>query len=412
MEEIPLQNLLMAIAAGGIVGFVNEYRKITGSKIFLGLRTAIFISLLGYMFSIFSKIFSMDMALLASIITIVTISTAIYLEKVRVTGSPGGTTYVSIFLVFFSGMLEGLGYFELGIIISVLVASLGIYKTQLLDAISKIRKEDLLGILNLMIFSLVILPFLPNKYIGPYSLFNPFQFWFIVVIIATIFVAQYIVLKIYRKGLMIFSIIGGIVSSTTVTISLIELSNKNEKAGKAIAFNILFSNLPLVLVQILAFSYFTTGSFSIVRHIGLTVLLLIISMLIIFVIGKKYWESEYIETPEAPLPVLRVLEFAIIFFIIMILAKIVVIVASYLLPLTIFASSFANAAGSIFSIGLLYLHNQINAEYAAFLIQLTLLAAIMEKAFLVFLSKNKYVKLYTIVGTIALSLIVVLTMII
>ncbi|AFZ71172.1 putative membrane protein [Caldisphaera lagunensis DSM 15908] len=410
MININLTNLLMAIAVGGIVGFVNEYRKISGARLFLGLRTAIFISLLGYMFSIFTLLFPGYIALLSAIITITTISTSIYLEKVKATGSPGGTTYVSIFLVFFSGLLEGLGYYELGVIISVLVAALGIYKTQLLDAISKIRKEELLAILNLMILSLVILPLLPNKNIGPYGIFNPFQFWLIVVVIGIIFVAQYIVLKIYKKGLIAFSIIGGLVSSTTVTLSLIELSNKEKNIGKTIAYNIILSNIPLVLVQALAFSYFSTYSSKLIYYITPSILVLILALIIIGSIGYKHITVSGIPSPETPLPIGKVIEFGVVFFIVMIISKLVSILVSYLLPLALFVSSFANVAGVVFSIALLYIHGQINAKYAAYLIQLALIAGIIEKGFLAFLSKDKEVRNLTLILSLILIGILILMM--
>ncbi len=410
MININITNLLMAIAVGGIVGFVNEYRKISGAKLFLGLRTAIFISLLGYMFSIFTLLFPNYIALLSAIITITTISTSIYLEKVRVTGSPGGTTYVSIFLVFFSGMLEGLGYYELGVIISVLVAALGIYKTQLLDAISKIRKEELLAILNLMIFSLIILPLLPDKNIGPYGIFNPFEFWLIVVIIGIIFIAQYIVLKIYKKGLIAFSIIGGLVSSTTVTLSLLELSNKERNIGKTIAYNIVLSNVPLVLVQGLAFSYFSTYSSKLIYYIAPSIISLTLTLIIIGAIGYKHISVSGIAPPETPLPIGKVIEFAVVFFIVMVISKLVSILVSYLLPLALFASSFANVAGVVFSIALLYIHGQINAKYAAYLIQLSIMAGIIEKGFLIFLSKDKYVRSLTLILTLILVGVLILVM--
>jgi len=412
MVSLNLTNLLMAIAVGGIVGFINEYRKISGARLFLGLRTSIFISLLGYVFSVFNLLFPEDVVLISSIITIVSISTAIYIEKVKATGSPGGTTFVSIFLVFFSGMLEGMGFYILGVIISVLVATLGIYKTQLLDAISKIKKEELLAILNLMVISLVILPLLPNKSMGPYGLFNPFQFWLIVVVIGIIFVVQYLVLKIYKKGLIAFSIIGGLVSSTTVTISLIDLSNKEKNIGKTIAFNIILSNIPLVLVQALAFSYFSTYSNKIIYYLAPSILILSLILLIIGLVAYRYLEVSNISLPDTPLPIGKVIEFALVFFTIMMISKLVAIVASYLLPLALFASAFANVASVVFSVSLLYIHGEISARYAAFLIQLSLIAGIIEKGFLVFLSKDKSTRLITLMLSLILVAALLITMLI
>jgi len=401
-----LLNLLMALAAGSIVGFINEYRKIIGSKIFLGLRTSMFISLLGYTFSLLSTIFPRSLVVISSTIAIVVISTSIYLEKVRITNNPGATTYVSMFLVFFAGFFEGLGMFDIGIIIAVLVASLGIYKTQLLNALSKIQKKELLAMVNLMIFSLVILPFLPNRPIGPYGLINPFQFWVIVVIIGTIFLVQYAILKYYRKGLVLFSIVGGVISSTIVTLSLLELSRKRSGIGKQIALNIMFSNITLISIQVVLFTYLITKSLKIIYGIMPPCIITLSILVALLFIEKKELDLINMEQPRTPFPIKSILSFALMLFFIMLGSKIVSITAPNFLPLAIFASGFANVASTIISIGLLYTNGRIGTNVASNLILISLLSALLEKGLLSFLSKDRQTRKYAL----GISLLLVIIM--
>ncbi|MCE4624047.1 MAG: DUF4010 domain-containing protein [Caldisphaeraceae archaeon] len=403
-----LLNLLMALAAGGIVGFINEYRKIIGSKIFLGLRTSMFISLLGYTFSLLSTIFPRSLVVISSTIAIVVISTSIYLEKVRITNNPGATTYVSMFLVFFAGFFEGLGMFDIGIIIAVLVASLGIYKTQLLNALSKIQKKELLAMVNLMIFSLVVLPFLPNRPIGPYGLINPFQFWVIVVIIGTIFLVQYAILKYYRKGLVLFSIVGGIISSTIVALSLLELSRKRSGIGKQIALNIMFSNITLISIQVVLFTYLITKSLKIIYGIMPPCIITLSILVALLLIEKKELDLINMEQPRTPFPIKSILSFALMLFFIMLGSKIVSIMAPNFLPLAIFASGFANVASTIISIGLLYTNGRIGANVASNLILISLLSALLEKGLLSFLSKDEQTRKYAL--SISLLLVTIMAL--
>ncbi len=84
--------LLLAIALGSIIGFENEYRKQKGAEIFVGLRTAIFITILGYIFSLLYYLTQNAGVFAIGTATILVIATAIYLEKIKITGSPGATT--------------------------------------------------------------------------------------------------------------------------------------------------------------------------------------------------------------------------------------------------------------------------------------------------------------------------------
>ena len=75
----PLQYLLLAVAIGIIVGLENEYRMYQGAKIYLGLRTSIFLSLLGYFFAVLYFVTSDTLTLLAGIGTITVYATAGYI---------------------------------------------------------------------------------------------------------------------------------------------------------------------------------------------------------------------------------------------------------------------------------------------------------------------------------------------
>ncbi len=404
MEFPSVQYLLLSVAVGAVVGLVNEYRKISGARIFLGLRTSIFTSMLGFTFAALSYPFGPAM-LAVGFVAVTVIAATIYLERARVLKSLGATTYVSMILVFASGALVGLGLYVYGVMISVLVAVLSFYKTQLLNAISRITREELLAILNLLLISAVILPILPDRFMGPYDFFNPFQFWLTVVIVAVIFFVQYVALRASRRGLLAFTLIGGLVSSTTVTLSIIDLSNrvKEEAAQDSLALNVLMSNIPLALVQVVAALYFSTGTWYPLVYVWPSVTVVVISLIMLAVIRRSVVSPEGLEPPATPLPFMRILEFAALLFVITAASKVVGRVAPNLLPLTIGVSALGNALSAVIAVGVLFSRHVIGSVLAAELAILSLTAGIAEKAPLALISRHRGFRLTVAVGSAALA---------
>jgi uncharacterized membrane protein (DUF4010 family) len=69
---------------------------------------------------------------------------------------------------------------------------------------------------------------MPDRGYGPWQAINPYQIWWMVVLIAGISFAGYMAIKIVgsRKGLLITGFLGGLISSTAATINLSKLAEK------------------------------------------------------------------------------------------------------------------------------------------------------------------------------------------
>ena len=67
----------------------------------------------------------------------------------------------------------------------------------------------------------VVLPFLPNRTLDPWDAFNPYELWLITVVLAAISFAGYVAVRILgeRWGLLVSTVAGSFVSSTTVTVT-------------------------------------------------------------------------------------------------------------------------------------------------------------------------------------------------
>ncbi|MGC8681714.1 MAG: DUF4010 domain-containing protein [Candidatus Acidifodinimicrobium sp.] len=381
--------LLLALALGSIIGLENEYRKIKGVKIFLGLRTSIFVALLGYLFGLLFIMLNSLVILITGFGVISVIASLMYIEKTNIFKSPTATTLVSTLILFTIGVLTALGAYLYAIIVTVLVAALSFYKIEMEEFVESIERTELIATLNLLIIALVILPILPNYPIGPYDIFNPFQFWEIVVIVAVIFFIQYFTSKMIKSGFFLSSLVGGIISGTTIILIILKLSEQLKNKTKALIANGLFSsNFMMIITQIILVFFLVTYSTTALVYFLPVTLTFFALMALSFVLYRKNIKEE-IKIKRNPLPLIPIFEFAIILFVVIIAADVAVKVVPQLLPVTIFIASFANVIAASLTVGLLFASHHISASYAAFLLGLELIGAVLEKGIIGLFSKNK-----------------------
>ncbi len=387
--DLTFEYIALSIALGAIFGLENEYRMQKGVKIFMGLRTSIFIALLGDIFAIFYEILNSSAIIIAGFAVMIAFSSAIYFEKSAKTKNPGATTYISSMVLFLSGMLVGLGYYQYSIVIVILITAISFYKREFLYFVNSIKKSEMIAAINLLIISFVILPLLPNTYMGPYGFFNPFQFWLLVALVGTVFFLQYAILRISKSGLLVSTFIGSLITGTTITFALISLGNKFKKLGKAVVYNVIVvANIPMVLIQALLIIYIVTLSSKIVYYMLPVTAVSVISLMAIYVIGKKDINKKA-ERPNSPFPLVKTLEFAAVFFVVLSVSRIVAVVAPNLLVVDMFLSALANIVGAAFALGTLFLGHEISASYTAMLLGISVFAAIIEKGFIGLIAKDK-----------------------
>jgi hypothetical protein len=79
---------------------------------------------------------------------------------------------------------------------------------------------ELHATLKLLLISVVLLPILPNQGYGPDQAFNPYEVWWMVVLIACISFIGYFTTKVAgpHKGAVVTSLFAGLASSTALTL--------------------------------------------------------------------------------------------------------------------------------------------------------------------------------------------------
>jgi uncharacterized membrane protein (DUF4010 family) len=180
-------------------------------------------------------------------------------------GNIGLTTEVAILISILIGALCYWGYLTLAVAIGIATTTLLSLKLETDRFVRALTKEDISSALELAVISAIVLPVLPNKilFIEPFDVLVPFKIWLMVVFITGISFLGYIAIKFVgaERGIGITGFLGGLVSSTAVTLSFSERSKRETNLAKplalaiTIAWTVMFARV-LVEVGVLNFDLF------------------------------------------------------------------------------------------------------------------------------------------------------------
>jgi uncharacterized membrane protein (DUF4010 family) len=152
------------------------------------------------------------------------------------------TTEIAAVLTVLAGALAYWGFALLAVAMAVIMAVLLSIKVEMHEFVQRLSREDIFATLKLAVISAIILPLLPNQNFGPepFDIFNPFQIWLLVVFISGINFIGYVLVKLIGtdKGIGLTGLVGGLASSTAVTLSFTQRSKVEPLLSKAFALAI------------------------------------------------------------------------------------------------------------------------------------------------------------------------------
>ena len=231
----------IALLIGLLIGAEREFARLREEvKSFAGVRTFPLIALLGCSAAHLAEFGgAWTFGILAALIgLLIAISYAFDAREGRV----GLTSETAAIVVFVCGALCYWDQLELAAILSVVTFGFLTLKPQLHGLAQRISSEDLYATLKFAIISLIVLPVLPNQTYGPppFDAFNPYNTWLMVVFISGISFLGYVLIKVVgsRRGIGLTGLLGGLVSSTAVTLSLSERSQDHPGLARPFALAI------------------------------------------------------------------------------------------------------------------------------------------------------------------------------
>jgi uncharacterized membrane protein (DUF4010 family) len=231
-----LEGLLVALLVGFLIGLDRERAEARkGRDGFAGVRTFPLIALAGAVPMVLLPIAGPAL-LVASFAAVAAVAVVAYIRSSAV-GEIGATTQMAAVASFLLGALAGGGQFVMagaaGVTIAVLLAA-----KPRLEAFSRaLTADEVRAVLELAVISVIVLPLLPNRGFGPWGVLNPFDIWLIVVLVSALSFVGFVATRALgeRRGLAIAGAVGGLVSSTAVTLAMAERSRADEGIGRAAA---------------------------------------------------------------------------------------------------------------------------------------------------------------------------------
>jgi len=255
-----------ALAIGFLIGLQREYAHGgPGRDIFAGERTLALMGLVGCTAALAADELNSSWPFVGILVLMgVLIAVAYFVGAWR--GQVGLTTEVAALVTILAGALCYWGYLPLAVAIAVTTTVLLSLKLEMDQLVQRITREDVYATLKFAVITAIVLPVLPNQTFGPSPLdvLNPYKIWLMVVFISGISFLGYVLVKVVgsRQGIGLTGLLGGLVSSTAVTLSFSQRSQRDTELAKpfalaiTVAWTVMFSR---VLVEVAALNVALLG---------------------------------------------------------------------------------------------------------------------------------------------------------
>jgi uncharacterized membrane protein (DUF4010 family) len=244
-EQQAFYYLGVALALGLLIGVERGWKareQAEGQRV-AGVRTYGLIGLLGGATALLTQHLGPLLMGLMSV-AVAGALTAVYVANLTHDEEDVGiTSLVAGLLTFVFGALAGLGEVAIAGAAAVITTLLLGYKPLLHRWIGTLEGKELRAGLKLLLISVVLLPVLPNRGYGPWQALNPYEIWWMVVLIAAISFVGYFAIKLggARNGTVFTGLFGGLASSTALTLHFSRVSRGHAALAPMLATGILLA---------------------------------------------------------------------------------------------------------------------------------------------------------------------------
>jgi|SRR5579863_4328102 len=211
-----LERLGLALALGLLIGLERgwEYRELPEGGRGAGIRTFGLVSLLS---AVAVQLWGPehDLFLSASIIGVALLMGLGYWRESGRDQDVSVTTGLAALLTFALGAMAGAGQLAVAASAAVVVTLILGFQVEPHRLVAHIERQELSATRRLLLISVVMLPVLPDRGFGPWTAINPYQIWWMVVMIAALSYLGYFAMKFLgeRRGVLLTGLLGGMLSS-------------------------------------------------------------------------------------------------------------------------------------------------------------------------------------------------------
>ncbi|MEQ8766941.1 MAG: MgtC/SapB family protein [Planctomycetota bacterium] len=249
MQPDLLLQVALALGLGLLIGLEREW----ASKRIAGVRTFPLITLFGWLAAVLVGPLGpwLVPAGLLGLTFLLGLANRLAVAQGRDVG-PGLTTEVTVLVAYLLGAAIGSDLSGIATVVAGIVVLLLHFKGALHGVVERVGPDDFRALARLVLIGMIILPVLPDRGFGPNGRWNPHQIWLVVVLIVGISLVAYIARKLLgsRAGAVLSGILGGLISSTAITIGAARRSRSEGADWSAPLVIMIASTVALVRILV------------------------------------------------------------------------------------------------------------------------------------------------------------------
>lgn len=306
--------LAVAIAGGAAVGVERQWSgHATGPGArFGGVRT---FALLGALAGLSGRMWVWGASTLAAVILLIAGALVAVAYAYAARRDADATTEVAAVVVLGAGVTAGLGEVQIASGIIAITAILLFEKSRLHDLVMRLQGEELDAAFQFAVMAVVVLPLLPEGPYGPFGGVRPRELWLLVLFFSGLSFAGYLARRAVgaSRGFPVAGLLGGLVSSRSVTLSFARLSRDEDALAVPLAHGVVAANT-VIYVRVLLVANVLSPSLAASLAPLLAVPFLIGGIASAAGLLKKgKARASDIEGPKNPLQLRSALEMAVLF---------------------------------------------------------------------------------------------------
>lgn len=244
--EAEIAKAVVAAMLGLLLGLERERTRMAKGSLFAGIRTFPLLCLAGFLGALLSQA-GPPLVLPAVLVGVGGLVVVSYLRTSE--ADLGATTEATALLAPLLGALVAFDKAPLAAAVAVLATLLLAQKDPLRRFAGAVSGDEILGLLKFGIVAAILLPLLPATPVGPLGAIVPRHVGLVVLTICGVSLGGYALVRLVggRAGWTLAGLVGGLVSSTAVTLSFSGRARSSPTLARPLAAGILLASTVLYL---------------------------------------------------------------------------------------------------------------------------------------------------------------------
>ncbi len=236
--------LAVALLLGALIGIERGWvaREQKSGERIAGVRTHALVGLLGGIAALLADAVT-EWAFPLLFLAVAISALAAYRARMPLSQDYSITGLVGLLLTFCFGAIAVAVDLALATTCAVITAVILDNKREIHGLLNQLQAHEMDAGLKLLLISVVMLPLLPDRAMGPGAALNPYEIWWMVVLVAAISFVGYFAIRLGgpERGILFTSLFAGLSSSTALTLHFARLSRQHQEFSPLLAAGILIA---------------------------------------------------------------------------------------------------------------------------------------------------------------------------